>query len=122
MRARWPHRKHDYYAPTLEEQYCALKTLSTAAPPLMDSVRSPHANQTATLLHTYLDQLYFTIAGDDSERVVDLKRERERMMTATTALATFLQNTSNKRHHFVTTWLQELRMRKMRVEEREVLI
>ena len=41
---------------------------------------------------------------------------------ATTALATFLQNTSNRRHHFVTTWLQELRMRKMRVEERGVLI
>ena len=117
-----PHRKHDNYAPTLEEQYCALKTLSTAAPPLMDSVRSPHANQTATLLHTYLDQLYFTIAGDETERVGDLKRERERMMTATTALATFLQNTSNKRHHFVTTWLQELRMRKMRVEERGVMI
>ena len=117
-----PHRKHDNYAPTLEEQYCALKTLSTAAPPLMDSVRSPHANQTATLLHTYLDQLFFTIAGDDSERVGDLKRERERMMTATTALATFLQNTSNRRHHFVTTWLQELRMRKMRVEERGVSI
>ena len=56
----------------------------------MDSVRSPHANQTATLLHTYLDQLYFTLAGDHSERVGDLKRERERMMTATTALATFL--------------------------------
>ena len=108
--------------PTLEEQYCALKTLSTAAPPLMDSVRSPHANQTATLLHTYLDQLFFTIAGNETERVGDLKRERERMMTATTALATFLQNTSNKRHHFVTTWLQELRMRKMRVEERGVLI
>ena len=51
-----------------------------------------------------------------------MKRERERMMTATTALATFLQNTSNKRHHFLTTWLQELRMRKMRVEERGVLI
>ena len=117
-----PHRKHDNYAPTLEEQYCALKTLSTAAPPLMDSVRSPHANQTATLLHTYLDQLYFTIAGDETERVGDLKRERERMMTATTALATFLQNTSNKRHHFVTTWLQELRMKKMRVEERGVSI
>ena len=44
------------------------------------------------------------------------------MMTATTALATFLQNTSNRRHHFVTTWLQELRMRKMRVEERGVSI
>lgn len=88
----------------------------------MDSVRSPHANQTAAMLHTYLDQLYFTIAGDDSERVVDLKRERERMMTATTALVTFLQNTSNKRHHFVTTWLQELRMNKMRVEYQEVLI
>ena len=44
------------------------------------------------------------------------------MMTATTALATFLQNTSNKRHHFVTTWLQELRRRKMRVEYQEVLI
>ena len=88
----------------------------------MDSVRSPHTNQTAAMLHTYLDQLYFIIAGDDSERVVDLKRERERMMTATTALATFLQNTSNKRHHFVTTWLQELRLRKMRVEERGILI
>lgn len=49
-----PHRKHDNYAPTLEEQYCALKTLSTAAPPLMDSVRSPHANQTAAMLHIYL--------------------------------------------------------------------
>ena len=68
------------------------------------------------------DQLYFTIAGNETERVGDLKRERERMMTATTALATFLQNTSNKRHHFVTTWLQELRMRKMRMEERGVLI
>lgn len=45
------------------------------------------------------------------------------MMTATTALATFLQNTSNRRHHFLTTWLQELRMRKkMRVEYQEVLI
>lgn len=44
------------------------------------------------------------------------------MMTATTALVTFLQNTSNKRHHFVTTWLQELRMNKMRVEYQEVLI
>ena len=69
------------------------------------------------------DQLYFTIAGNETERVGDLKRERERMMTATTALATFLQNTSNKRYHFVTTWLQELRMRKkMRVEEWGVLI
>lgn len=70
MRAGRHHRKHDYYAPTLEEQYCALKTLSTAAPPLMDSVRSPHANQTATLLHTYLDQLFFTIAGNETERVI----------------------------------------------------
>ena len=122
MRARWPHRKHDYYTPTLEEQYCHFKTLSTAAPPLMDSVRSPHANQTAVMLHIYLDQLYFTLTGDETERVIDLKRERERMMTATTALATFLQNTSNKRHHFVTTWLQELRRRKMRVEYQEVLI
>ena len=89
----------------------------------MDSVRSPHANQTAVMLHIYLDQLYFTLTGDETERVIDLKRERERMMTATTALATFLQNTSNKRHHFVTTWLQELRRRKkMRVEEWGVLI
>ena len=51
VRARWPHRKHDYYTPTLEEQYCHFKTLSTAAPPLMDSVRSPHTNQTAAMLH-----------------------------------------------------------------------
>ena len=87
----------------------------------MDSVRSPHANQTAAMLHIYLRP---TLLHHRRRRngEGDLKRERERMMTATTALATFLQNTSNKRHHFVTTWLQELRMRKMRVEERGVLI
>lgn len=36
----------------------------------MDSVRSPHANQTAAMLHIYLDQLFFTIAGDETERVI----------------------------------------------------